>query len=118
LPSADTPFSGESGCEQFPELCVLALEAGADLLAEAVHDLVGDPVIDERALFASPDNAGVEKHPEVLGHVLLTGAGGSDQLLDASLPVHQLLEQADAERLAEGAETLGDELDDRLGKWM
>ena len=116
---ADGTFRrGGSGCEQFSEFRVLAFEAGADLFAEAVDGAVDDAVVDGSPLFSATDDAGVEEHSEVLGDVLLSGARRCDELPDAGFAFHQLLDESDAEGVAEGTEALRDQLDDRLGKRM
>jgi hypothetical protein len=97
---------------------VLALEAGADLFAEALNGVVDDAVVDGSALFSAADDAGVEEHSEVLGDVLLASPGDCDELPDAGLAFHQLLDESDAKGVAEGTEALRDQLDDRLGKRM
>lgn len=67
---------------------MLALEACADLFAEAVNGVVDDAVVDGSALFSAVDDAGVEEHSEVLGDVLLAGPGCCDELTDARLAFH------------------------------
>lgn len=71
---------------------MLALEAVTDLFTQRVDDLVDDSVVDEVAVLAASDDAGMEEHAKVLGDVLLAGAGGRDEFLNAGLASHQLLE--------------------------
>ena len=54
----------------------------------------------------------------MLGDVLLAGSGCCDEFADTGLAFQQLLDESDAEGVAEGTEALRDQLDDRLGKRM
>ncbi len=65
---------------------------------------------------AAADDAGVEEHAQVLGDVLLAGSRCGDELADAGLAVQKLLDEPDAEWIAEGAEALRDQLDEWLGE--
>ena len=58
------------------------------------------------------------QHAEVPGDVLLRGAERLGQLADGCLAGSQPVEQLDPKRLADDAETLGDQLDERIGKGM
>src|SRR5581483_10313609 len=102
--------------ERLAERLQLALEAAADLLAEVEHARVDDPVVDVGACLAAADDPRLEQQAEVLGNVLLRGPGRLDQLLHGRLATVQpeLLEDADAHRLAEDAEPLFDQLDERV----
>jgi hypothetical protein len=55
---------------------------------------------------------------EMLRDVLLRRAGCLAELLDARIAGAKPVEQADAHRLAEQSEPLGDQLDHGLGKGM
>ena len=85
---------------------MLAFEAGADLLAEIVNGVVDDAVVNGSPLLAAADDAGMEEDSEVLGDVLLAGAGCCDELSHAGLAFQQLLDESDAKGVAEGAEPL------------
>jgi hypothetical protein len=52
----------------------------------------------------------------VLGDVLLGGAERLLELTDGGVALAEAVEQFDPHRLAEDAEALGDELDQRLGE--
>ena len=95
------------------ELVELAAQAAADLLAQLEHALVGDRVAREVALLAAAHQTAAQQHPEVLGDVLLRGAGRALELLDGRGRLAQRVEQADAHRLAEHAKALGDQLHQR-----
>ena len=68
------------------------------------------------ALLGAGDHPGGVEDAEVLGDVLLRGAERLLQLADGRVALAQAIEQLDSHRLAEDAEALGDELDQRLGK--
>jgi hypothetical protein len=85
-----------------------AFEACADLFTEAVDNVIDDAVVDEGSLLASSNDAGVEKYAKVLRDVLLPRSCSRDELSNACLAVHQLLDQPDSDGVAERAEALGD----------
>ena len=78
--------------------------------------LVGDRAAHAVAVLLAADDAGLGEHADVLGDVLLRGAERLGELVDGQRPVAQRVEQADAHRLADDAEALRDQLDERLRK--
>ena len=95
------------------ELVELAAQAAADVLAQLEHALVGDRVAREVAVLAAAHQTAAQQHPEMLGDVLLRGAGRPLQLPHGRRGLAQGVEQADAHRLAEDAKALRDQLDER-----
>src|SRR6516164_6101423 len=93
------------------ELCRLAVQVAADLLAQVEDRLVGDRVDGEVALLAPRDDACAQQHAQVLGDVLLRGTGRLLELLHRRLTVAQRVEQPDPHRLAQDAKALCDQLD-------
>src|SRR5262245_28125886 len=94
----------------------LGLQRAADLLAEREHPFVGDSVVDVVAAFAAGEHPGVDEHGEVLRDVLLAGAELLGEGRDAQLFVPEQVEDAHAQRVAEGAEAAGDQLGQVFGQ--
>ena len=103
-------------CDELVQRPQLVVHRAADLLAEREDALVDDPVMDEGCLLAAAEDADLGQHLEVLGDVLLRGAEGLGQLVDARLAFAQPVEQLDPHRLTEHAEAARDQLDEVIGK--
>src|SRR5690349_1884110 len=104
--------------EESVQLADLPMQAAAYVLAELEHSLVGDRVAGEVAVLRAGHEAGPEQHAQVLGHVLLRGAGGLLQLLHGRVVLAERVEQLDPHRLAEYPEALRDQVHERVGKGM
>ena len=66
--------------------------------------------------FSRPTMPACARTPTCLETFCCVAPSASVQLVDGHRPVAQRVEDADAHRLAEHAEALGDELDERAGK--
>ena len=96
------------------EFLQLAANAAAHLVAEVEHGRIADRVAGVGSLLVATHHASGVEDAEVLRDILLGCPERVLQFADGRIAVTQPVKKLDPRRLAEHAEALGDELDQRL----
>src|SRR5262249_11724624 len=114
----DPPLSAGRFLQQPSQLGEPCLDAAADLVEEPEDALVDDPVVDVVALLSAGDDARLGEQLQGPGYVCRRGINRLRKLVHRRLTAAELVEQPDAERLAERAEPTCGQLDQLLWHWV